>query len=49
MADIRSKGGVESDIYTAMLGLAFLALAATTGVVCYVGYQYYGTIFGLGV
>jgi len=37
--------GAASDVYTALLGLAFLALAATTALVCIYGQQMYGTIF----
>ena len=36
---------VYSDIYTAILALAFLALMITTGMVCYYGYSFYGNIF----
>ncbi len=34
-----------NDIYTALLGLAFLSLSATTGVVCYWSYQFFGSLF----
>ena len=36
---------VPSNIYTALLGLAVLALAGTTAVVCIWAWQMYGAIF----
>ena len=41
----RQVQGAMSDVYTALLGLAFLALAATTALVCIYGQQMHGTIF----
>jgi len=41
----KAMGGDFGDIYTAMLGLALLVLAAAIGVVCYMGMQNYKTIF----
>ena len=40
-------GGDSVDIYTALLGLAMLILAATVGLVCYLGQQRYESIFGV--
>ena len=45
---VKAKAKTQSnpnDIYTALLGLAFLALAGTTGVACYWSYQMFGSIF----
>ena len=36
-----------NDVYTAILGLAFLVLAGTTAVVCVYGQQLYGSFFAL--
>ena len=41
----KRKGGGISDIYTALLGLATLVMAATIALTCVYGYQLYGTIF----
>ncbi len=34
-----------NDVYTAILGLAVLALSAAAGVVCYYSWSLYGAIF----
>ena len=34
-----------NDIYTALLGLALLALSGATGLVCYWSYQFFGRLF----
>ncbi|MBN1437371.1 MAG: hypothetical protein JW936_09865 [Sedimentisphaerales bacterium] len=39
--------GVDHTIYTAILGLALLSLAATVGYVCYYNYSVYGAVFGV--
>lgn len=41
---VKAKGG-PNDIYTALLGFAALALAATTGMVLIWTYQLFGGIF----
>ena len=41
----KNIGGAPADVYTALLGLAALALAATTALVCVYSYQMYETIF----
>ena len=43
----KAVGGDSADIYTAMLGLAFLVLAATVGVVCLLAQQRFGSIFSI--
>ena len=52
MADLKknSKGKQSvgfSDVYTAILGLAFLVLAGTTAVVCVYSHQLFSTIFAV--
>ena len=39
------KSAAGSDIYTAMLALAMLILAATTGFVAYQAWSVYGSVF----
>lgn len=41
------KVRAESDVYTAVLGLALLVLLGTVGLVCYCGWQMYGRIFSI--
>ena len=41
----RAIGGEFANIYTALLGLAFLAVAATAAVVCLKGMEMFGTFF----
>ena len=41
----KALGGEFADIYTALLGLAVLAVAATTLVVCLKGMEMFGTFF----
>ncbi len=51
MAEARKKASNvrrsddSSDVYTAVLGLALLALLGTIGFVCYCGWKIYGRIF----
>lgn len=44
-----SKAKAESDIYTALLGLAILALAGAVGYVCFQSMGLFGTLFGKGL
>ncbi len=41
----KAAGGAESDVYTALLGLAFLAMAGTTIWVCLKSLAYFDKIF----
>ena len=41
------QGGGFNDVYTVILGLAFLALTGTAAVVCVYSHQLYGSIFAL--
>lgn len=43
----KSAVKVEHSIYTAILGLAFLSLAATVSYVCYYNWSIYGSIFSV--
>jgi hypothetical protein len=43
-AKVRKVRG-ESDVYTALLGLALLTLLATLGLMCWSGWQMFGRIF----
>lgn len=45
MAETRKGKAQENNAYTALLGLAALALAVAAGVVCYHGQTFYGSIF----
>ena len=41
----KAVGGDESNIYTALLGLALLVVAATVAIVCFYGQSRFGSIF----
>ena len=43
----KAIGGGESDIYTALLGLALLVVTATVAVVCFYGQSRFGSIFSV--
>jgi|GEM_PF-3859278 len=45
----KALGGEAMDIYTALLGLALLAMAATVAVVCIYGQQRFGSFFSVVV
>ena len=45
MAEARKSKGRENNAYTALLGLAVLALATAVGVVCYYGHNFCDSIF----
>ena len=43
----KAIGGDARNIYTALLGLAFLVMAATVAVVCIYGQQRFGSFFSV--